>query len=121
MSGLSINKSVYAILSTDESLKKLVGKNIYPIVAEENVTLPFVTFTRTASTPVEFKGGIAVDKVTFQVNVIANDYSTSVTIAERIRELLEKSNSFTRVWFMNCTENYINDEYVQNLQFQAYT
>ena len=108
--GLSVNKHIFQILSKDEALAKMVGKNIYPLVAEEDVKLPFITFTKSSVVPSYYKVGVADDKVSFTVN-----------IAERIRQLLEgrTSSYFKRIELSNCYENYSNDNYVQNLQFLA--
>ena len=119
--GLSVNKHIFQILSKDEALAKMVGKNIYPLVAEEDVKLPFITFTKSSVVPSYYKVGVADDKVSFTVNIVANDYVTTVNIAERIRQLLEGriSSYFKRIELSNCYENYSNDNYVQNLQFLA--
>ena len=119
--GLSVNKHIFQILSKDEALAKMVGKNIYPLVAEEHVKLPFITFTKSSVVPSYYKVGVADDKVSFTVNIVANDYVTTVNIAERIRQLLEGRTSgyFKRIELSNCYENYSNDNYVQNLQFLA--
>ena len=119
--GLSVNKHIFQILSKDEALAKMVGNNIYPLVAEEEVKLPFITFTKSSVVPSYYKVGVADDKVSFTVNIVANDYVTTVNIAERIRQLLEgrTSSYFKRIELSNCYENYSNDNYVQNLQFLA--
>ena len=119
--GLSVNKHIFQILSKDEALAKMVGKNICPLVAEEDVKLRFITFTISSVVPSYYKVGVADDKVSFTVNIVANDYVTTVNIAERIRQLLEGRTStyFKRIELQNCYENYSNDNYVQNLQFLA--
>ena len=119
--GISINKYIFKMLSQDERLNELVGKNIYPIVAEEDVTFPFITFRKLSIYPQTFKTGVAVDKVSFEVNVAAMDYITTVTISERIREILELKTSsyFKRIEFVGNTEDYVNSIYTQTLQFSA--
>lgn len=119
--GLSVNKHIFQILSKDEALASMVGKNIYPLVAEEDVKAPFITFTKSSVVPSYYKVGVADDKVSFTINIVANDYVTTVNIAERIRQLLEGRTStyFKRIELSNCYENYTNDNYVQNLQFLA--
>lgn len=131
MSGLSISKNIFQILSNDDELKKMVKPiedkngnkkdNIYPIIAEEDAILPYVVYTRTAIRPSYYKVGVAKDDVTFQIQIYGNDYITTVTIAERIRELFELRHTepFQRIELSNCTETYTNDVYLQTLQFIA--
>ena len=120
-SSISVIKHIFRILSSDKTLNEMVGNKIFPIIAENDITFPFILVTRTSITPITFKTGVAVDKVTFQVVIEDVDYFTTVNIAEKVRELLElrTSNYFKRIEFSNCNEDFLNDTYRQTLQFIA--
>lgn len=120
-SSISVIKHIFRILSSDKTLNEMVGNKIFPIIAENDITFPFILVTRTSITPITFKTGVAVDKVTFQVVIEDVDYFRTVNIAERVRELLELRHSdyFKRIEFSNCYEDFINDAYQQKLQFSA--
>ena len=45
-SSISVNKHIYQLLIADTQLGELVGNKIYPLVAEETVTYPFIIFTK---------------------------------------------------------------------------
>lgn len=120
-SSISVIKHIFRILSSDNTLNEMVGNKIFPIIAENDITFPFILVTRTSITPITFKTGVAVDKVTFQVVIEDVDYFRTVNIAERVRELLELRHSdyFKRIEFSNCYEDFMNDAYKQTLQFIA--
>ena len=120
-SSISVIKHIFRILSSDKTLNEMVGNKIFPIIAENDITFPFILVTRTSITPITFKTGVAVDKVTFQVVIEDVDYFRTVNIAERVRELLELRHSdyFKRIEFSNCYEDFMNDAYKQKLQFIA--
>lgn len=120
-SSISVIKNIFRILSSDKTLNEMVGNKIFPIIAENDITFPFILVTRTSITPITFKTGVAVDKVTFQVVIEDVDYFRTVNIAERVRELLELRHSdyFKRIEFSNCYEDFMNDAYQQKLQFSA--
>lgn len=120
-SSISVIKHIFRILSSDNTLNEMVGNKIFPIIAENDITFPFILVTRTSITPITFKTGVAVDKVTFQVVIEDVDYFRTVNIAERVRELLELRHSdyFKRIEFSNCYEDFMNDAYQQKLQFSA--
>ena len=120
-SSISVIKHIFRILSSDKTLNEMVGNKIFPIIAENDITFPFILVTRTSITPITFKTGVAVDKVTFQVVIEDVDYFRTVNIAERVRELLELRHSdyFKRIEFSNCYEDFMNDAYTQKLQFSA--
>lgn len=116
---LSVNKYIYNILSTDETLSGLTGGDIYPIVAEESVTYPFVIFTKTDAYGQYTKDILSYDQASVQVAIAAVNYFQTVEIAERVRALLEgrRDNYFYSITFDSVTEDYIEDAYVQNLTF----
>ena len=118
-SSISVIKHIFRILSSDKTLNEMVGNKIFPIIAENDITFPFILVTRTSITPITFKTGVAVDKVTFQVVIEDVDYFRTVNIAEKVRELLEliHSDYFKRIEFSNCYEDFLNDTYRQTLQF----
>lgn len=120
-SSISVIKHIFRILSSDKTLNEMVGNKIFPIIAENDITFPFILVTRTSITPITFKTGVAVDKVTFQVVIEDVDYFRTVNIAEKVRELLEliHSDYFKRIEFSTCNEDFINDTYRQTLQFIA--
>lgn len=118
---LSVNKYIYNILSTDETLSGLTGGDIYPIVAEEKVTYPFVIFTKTDAYGAYTKDILSYDQASVQVAIAAVNYFQTVEIAERVRALLEgrRDNYFYSITFDSVTEDYIEDAYVQNLTFNC--
>ena len=120
-SSISVIKHIFRILSSDKTLNEMVGNKIFPIIAENDITFPFILVTRTSITPITFKTGVAVAKVTFQVVIEDVDYFRTVNIAERVRELLELRHSdyFKRIEFSKCYEDFMNDTYRQTLQFIA--
>ena len=120
-SSISVIKHIFRILSSDKTLNEMVGNKIFPIIAENDITFPFILVTRILITSITFKTGVAVDKVTFQVVIEDVDYFRTVNIAERVRELLELRHSdyFKRIEFSNCYEDFLNDAYKQTLQFSG--
>lgn len=120
-SSISINKHIFSILTSDKSLKEMVGTKIFPIVADDDVKFPYIILERTSITPNTYKGGVGYDKVIFQIKIADSDYINTINIAEKVRELLElrTSNYFKRIEFSNCNEDFINDTYRQILQFIA--
>lgn len=118
---ISCNKHIYQLLSNDSLLTSMVGKKIYPLVAEESVTYPFVIFTKESVIGNYTKDFLQYDTVTISVAIAANNYYETVNIAERVRAILEnhRDSYFLSVLLDNVTEEYLEDAYVQQLQFSA--
>jgi len=121
MTAISTNKYIYNILSNDEIIKGYVSNKIYPLVAEESTTFPFIIFRKNNIQTEYTKDGRTFDIVDFSVTVVANDYITTVDVCERVRELIElyRNDYFKQIHLTNVTEDYIDNAYIQELQFTA--
>lgn len=119
--GLSINKYIYSILSSSNDLKEIVGSNIYPLVAEEETTFPFVVFRRNNITPNYTKKQVANDSVSFVVSIADTNYSKTVDISEIIRNELElhSDDYFQLIQLESVSEDFVENAYVQELNFNA--
>jgi hypothetical protein len=119
--GISINKHIYSILSQNSDLKKIVNKKIYPLIAEESTTFPFIVFKKNTITTEYCKDGSTLDRVNFSIVSVARDYTTTVTISEIVRNSIEmlKDEYFKLVHLSQVTEDYIDDVYTQELSFDA--
>lgn len=118
MTAISINKHIYSILANDEVLKGLVGEKIYPLVAEEETTFPFIIFRRNSIQTEYTKDGRVNDTVEISITAVANDYITTVNILERVRELIECNRSlFISAKLTNVSEDYIDNAYIQEIIF----
>ena len=91
--GLSINKYIYSILSKDEGLKKLVGNKIYPLIAEESTTFPFIIFRKDNILTSYSKDGSVNDSVDFSIAIASTNYQDTILIAELVRTLLENKRT----------------------------
>lgn len=119
--GISINKHIYTLLSTNAELKQLVGTNIFPLVAEEETTFPFIVFRRSNITTSYAKKEIANDTVIFTVSIADTNYAKTVEIAETVRNILElhTDDYFALIHLESVTEDFVENAYIQELSFNA--
>ena len=117
MTAISINKHIYNILSNDELIKGYVNNKIYPLVAEESTTFPFIIYRKNNIQTEYTKDGRVFDVADISITVVANDYITTVNVSERIRELIEWNKEFTDARMISNTDEYIDNAYVQELTF----
>ena len=118
---ISVNKHIYNLLINDEILNGLVDKKIYPLVAEESVTYPFVIFTKESAMGNYTKDLLMYDTVTISVAIAATNYIQTVDIAERVRQILEnrRDDYFYNILFDEVTEDFVEDAYIQTLKFSS--
>ena len=118
---ISSLKHIYQLLINDEDLNKLVDRKIYPLVAEESVTYPFIIFTKESASGNYTKDLLLYDTVSISVAVAAVNYFQTVQIAERVRQILEnhRDGYFYNILLDNVTEDFVEDTYIQQMQFSA--
>lgn len=118
---ISVNKHIYNLLINDEILNGLVGKKIYPIVAEETVSYPFILFTKESALANYTKDLLMYDTVTISIAIAATNYIQTVEIAERVRQILEnrRDDYFYNILFDEVTEDFVEDAYIQTLKFSS--
>ena len=118
------SKYLLQILSQDEILQTLIPmNNIFPLIAEEDTTFPFVVFSRTGLQVDYCKDGSCDNRLTYSFIVVSDDYFESIQIANRIRYILEdyrcKTNEVTidPIKLQNASEQTFNDAFLQTLEF----
>lgn len=118
---ISVNKHIYNLLINDEILNGMVSKKIYPLIAEESVTYPFIIFTKESAMANYTKDLLMYDTVTISVAIAATNYIQTVEIAERVRQILEnrRDDYFYNILFDEVTEDFVEDAYIQQLKFSV--
>lgn len=125
---IQIGKAVYQILSNDTKVKEMVGNNIYPLVANQGTTYPFIIYRRTGIEPVTSKDRFICSEVTSVDVIIASDrYDESIEVAELVKDALSGKNGIYSdikvidINMISADEDYIEDTFIQNLTFNIKT
>lgn len=116
-----IGKVIYGRLSTDAAITGVCGTNIFPDIAPQNVQYPFMVYTIINSTPVDFKDGQSnLEEINVQVDVYTNNYETTQTLANNVRNRLDRfSGSVNDVTVQTIT--YVSsDSQVYNADLNVY-
>lgn len=84
-------KAIYGILSAAAPVSGYVGTRIYPDMATQNATYPFIVYRVTASLPSDTKEGAStLDVVEVTVEVYAKTYTQGQDIAGAVRTALDR-------------------------------
>lgn len=83
-------KAIYAILSTAVPVTGIVSTRIYPDMATQDATYPFVVYTITGILPSNTKDHASqMDEVTASVICYADSYNSVQDLAEKVRAALD--------------------------------
>lgn len=119
MNSLKVGKEIFSILKGDQSLQKIVGDKIYPIVVEKETTYPFIVYKRSNVIPDYTKDYHCKDDVIIDVVCVSNNYVESLEIASIVREALEdkRFKDIRSIKLESADEDFIDDAYIQTLSF----
>lgn len=123
MDSLNIGKVIYNILQADKDVVSLVDKKIYPLIADEGTTFPFLIYRRAGITPEGTKDN-SNENVLLELTIAADNYAQSVDLAIKARKALEhKKGTFSNIAIddiviQDATEDYLEDTFIQNLTFK---
>ncbi len=120
VNSILIGKTIFKLLSASAELKKYVDKKIYPLIADDGVTYPFIIYYRTSIRNIVCKDGYYEDEVGFSILVVSNSYIESLEIANIVRSIFEKNKLTDTIY--NCKvedidEDYNNNAYIQEIDF----
>lgn len=123
-----INQWIYKKLSSNRDIAEYVDTKIYPLIADQDVTYPFIVYLRSNIVTSDItKDGFGYDKVNYQVIVVSNKYLEGLRIANLVRQDLEgklfKDNELKLTIRDNklsgVSEDYLSDAYIQTLSFDC--
>lgn len=120
---INIGKVVKDILYQDETLNTLVKSQVFPLIAEENTTFPFIVYRRNSIRKASTKDYVNDEIASVDVVIACDKYSQSVEIAERVRFVLERGEyegenfSVDNITISNASEQYMQNTYIQTLVF----
>jgi len=123
-----IGKTITTILTGDSATTALVSNRIYPILMEEDTSLPAIIYTVDSIESDYSKTEWANDFVSFQVKMFDKSYSGVNTLASAVRSALERTAGtysttiIGQILLNGYTEEYdlSGDTYIITLNFRTH-
>lgn len=114
-----ITTEVRDILLTSDSIKNIVDEKIFPIIAPENTEGDFIVYQRDGYKQDITKMGVYTQKPLVNVIVVSESYARSQDLASLIYDTLsgDFANPDIRIELEDSTEDFIDNKYIQVLQF----
>jgi hypothetical protein len=116
-----IGKLIYSRLSTDGAILAYVGSKIYPDIVPQNVQYPFVVYTITNSTPVDYKDGQSnLEEIEIQIDVYTQNYDDTQDLANLIRNRLDRFVGTVEGVEVQSIKYTASDSQVYNAELSVY-
>jgi hypothetical protein len=98
---MKVGEAIYALLSGESDVTDIVSTNIFPVVAPEKSSVPYIVYNLISETPTNTKGDGAtysqdatrspLDTDRVQVSGFTDTYAEAVDIAVAIRVALDRA------------------------------
>lgn len=117
-----IGNTVRAILMADADIHNMVGNNIYPIVASEDVNGDFIVYRRDRYGKAATKIGVYKDECELYVTAVSDNYDNGITLAYLIdtslvgEHILENGKRIS-IELTDSTESFEDNKYIETLLF----
>lgn len=114
-----ITTEVRAILLASDSIKDVVGEKIFPVIAPENTKGDFIVYQRDGYKQGSTKFGVYQQMPIVNVIAVSERYERSQEMASLIYDTLsgDFANPDIHIELEDSTEDFIDNKYIQVLQF----
>lgn len=118
MTSLQIGKAIKELLLSNSNLVNKISDKVYPLIADQSTTYPFIIYRRAAlveSSNKDMRG----DEIQVEVYVVSDTYDSSIQIAELVRKSVEgKKGKFgdfkiEDIYITDAVESYEDNAFVQ--------
>lgn len=119
MNMFKIVAEVRAILLESEKIVAMVGKKVFPIIADENTVGDFIVYQRDGYKQEMTKMGVAQQMPIVFVSAVSADYGRSIELASLIYDALsgDYRDPDISIRLEDSTEDFIDKKFIQVLQF----
>jgi hypothetical protein len=92
---MSLEAKIYALLSADAGVLALVSTRVYPVVAPQGTTLPYVVYQRISSgREYALDGYCGLENSRMQVDVYADTEKEAWAVADAVTTAMRGSTTF---------------------------
>lgn len=117
---VKIGKTLKSLLLSNATVEEYLSGKIFPLVAVEGTTFPFLVYRRSGYKPVNNKD-LEDEIVSLELSILSDKYENSVDVADAVLTGLQGSNE--EIDFINITgtnESFSSDVYIQKIQIEIY-
>jgi hypothetical protein len=117
---VKIGKSLKTLLLSNQEVAETLTGKIFPLVAVEGTTFPFLVYRRSGYVPGGNKD-FEDEVVTMELAILSDKYENSVNVADAVLTGLQGSNAdINEVKIIGTSEEFSDDIYIQKLIINIY-
>lgn len=108
--------AIYNILANDSPVSAIVGTRIFPNVAKQTTSFPFIIYDVQSENPTDYKQGVSsLDTDNVMVSCYCETYSQASDLAKKIRTALDRvSGTYNGVVIQSIKYDGYNDLFTES-------
>jgi len=108
--------AIYNILANDTPVSAIVGTRIFPNVAKQTTSFPFIIYDVQSENPTDYKQGVSsLDTDNVMVSCYCKTYSQASDLAKKIRTALDRvSGTYNGVVIQSIKYDGYNDLFTES-------
>ena len=87
---MKVGLAIYNLLKNDATVNGQVGGRIYPELAKEGVTMPYIVYSVVSNSPSDTKDGTPIDEAQCEIFSVGGTYQTCNDLADKVRAALDR-------------------------------
>ena len=85
--------TIYSILVADSNITGLVSTRIYPILAPQNTTFPYIVYRRISGVSINaLEGELGTTEGRFQIDAYSTSYAEAKNYVNMLKQVIKKNN-----------------------------
>jgi ABC-type molybdate transport system substrate-binding protein len=89
---MKVGAAIYSLLVNDSAVSAVVGTRIYPELAEEGASAPYVVYSVVSNTPSDTKDGTPIDEAQLEIFSVGSTYAAANDLADKVRAALDRKS-----------------------------
>jgi hypothetical protein len=89
---MKVGAAIYSLLVNDSAVSAIVGTRIYPELAEEGASAPYIVYSVVSNTPSDTKDGTPIDEAQLEIFSVGNTYAAANDLADKVRAALDRKS-----------------------------
>lgn len=84
-------KAIHELLTSDVDVSAIVGDRVFPQIAAQGASFPFVVYVLQDTSPSDTKSGVStLDEVRYDIVVASETYAQASDLTNKIRTVLDR-------------------------------
>ena len=89
---MKVGAAIYNLLLNDSAVAAIVSTRIYPELAEEGVSAPYIVYSVVSNTPSDTKDGTPIDEAQLEIFSVGSTYAAANDLADKVRAALDRKS-----------------------------